>query len=423
MRQNGDALAGLDLRVGIEPGRRGTRLLLHPGGRVGAIPLRSPETGHVESGLVIRPRFGWAGMGRVLEQTGWQAMPQMLPLPLVPGSGREVPPWVIAGPVIRRLRELLGHLRRGYRMASATLPGVRGRVDWTRYALGSLPSGAWNRFPCRYPDLGQDPRLRAEVRWALERLRGALLGATGGDTLAWRLAEEAFALLAAVTDVAPMRPSGRGFPGALTDPIVTAGVEALGWVTEDRGLGGAAELHGIAWAEALDVLWERFVEGAVRRWAAGLGGIVTTARDRTATVPFRWREPGAPSLGHLAPDVVVRFGRRVVVFDAKYKAHLANVDADGWRTFTEEERAAHRADVHQVLAYAALFDAEAVTSVLVYPLRGAAWEGVAERGRGVLVADVGTGGRAVRLALAGLPFGWSGAGAGVQEAWRALAAG
>ncbi len=424
LRQNGDALARLDVRVTVEPGRRGTRLLLHPGARVGAVPLRSPETGHVESGFVIRPRFGWAGMGRVLAQTGWQAMPDMLPLPQVPGSGREVPPWVVAGPAIRRLRDLLAGQRRGYRMAEETLGRVRGRVDWNRYGVASLPAGAWDRFPCRYPDLGRDPRLRAEVRWALERLRGALLRQAGADALACRLAEQAHALLETVGDVPAARPAG-GVPaaGGRLDPVLQEGMEALGWIADERGLGGAADLHGIAWAEALDGLWERFVEGSVRRWAASVGGVVSTGRERTAAVPLRWHARGVPSLGHLAPDAVVRCGRRVVLFDAKYKAHLAHAGVDGWRAFTEAERTVHRADVHQALAYAALFDAAVVTAVLVYPLPGADWQQVADRGRAVLLADVGTGGRAVRLALAGLPFGWAGGGPETERMWHVLLAG
>lgn len=425
LRQNAAALAALDVRVAVEAGAREVRLRLYPGARIGAVPLRAGRMGHVTSGLVVRPRFGWAGIGHVLDQTGWAAMPEMLPQPLVPGSGREVPPWVIAGPALRRLRELLARLRRGYRMAEEVLPAVRGRVDWTRYAVHQLPRGAWGQFPCRFPDLGHDPRLRAEVRWALERVRVALLGAAGRDTLALRLAEEAVALLSTLADVAPVRPGRSGAGGPLGDPVVEAGLQALAWVAEERGLGGHAESHGLAWASALDELWERLVEGTVRGWAAAVGGSVASARERASWVPIRWEPRSAVSLGHLAPDVVVRVGRQVVIFDAKYKAPLAGLDAEGWRDFSDDARATHRADVHQALAYAALFDADAVTTVLAYPLRASTWDHLAEAGRTVMVGDLSTGGRRVRLALAGLPFGWAGAtvAAQMREAWRALLAG
>jgi hypothetical protein len=333
-----------------------------------------------------------------------------------------VPPWVLAGPVLRRLRDLLAHLRRGYRMAEEDLPTVRGHVAWGRYASRSLPAGAWQRFPCRFPELGHDPELRAEVRWALERLRGTLLGVAGHDPLALRLAEEALALIGAVADVQPRRPAGH-LPRAVDDPLLQAGLQALGWVADERGLGGQADLHGLAWASPLDELWERYVEGVVRQWAAAVGGTMSTARERTALVPVRWRQRSGTSFSHLAPDVVVRAGRRVVVFDAKYKAHLSTLDAAGWRSFTEDEHAAHRADVHQVLAYAALFDAEVVTAVLVYPLPIEPWLQVSATGRTLALADVGLGGRAVRLGLAGLPFGQTGAAALLWEGWRGLLAG
>ena len=422
LRLNQPALELLDVRAMVEAGRRGVDVRLLPGGRVGAVPLRRPTTGHVYAGLVVRPRFDWAGMGRVLDQTGWQAAPDLLALPLVPGSGREVPPWVIAGPAIARLRDLLGHLARGHEMAEAVLPRVRGHVRWPQYAAHQLPRGAWQQFPCRFPELAADAQVRAEVRWALERLHRLLAAVSVGDRLSAQLATEALTLLTGLTDVVPRRPSPASKSLGLADPVVRAGRQALGWVADDRGLGGAAEADGLAWATNLDGLWERFVEGQARAWAATVGGAVATARERTAQIPVRWRSRTAASLGHLAPDVVVRVGRRVVIFDAKYKAHLAGLDADGWRALTVDAQAAHRADVHQALAYAALFDAECVTAALTYPLRAVTWRHLAGSDRAVVMGEVGSGGRAVRLALLGLPFGWEAANRTSWLGWDALLA-
>ncbi len=421
VRLNEAALARLDVRSLVEPAQRGVTLRLQPGARVGAVPLRHPTTGRVFSGFVVRPRFDWAGMGRVLDQTGWQAAPDLLALPLVPGSGREVPPWVIAGPAIRRLRDLLGHLARGHEMAEDVLPRVRGSVRWAAYAATELPSGNWQRFPCRFPELGPDTNLRSEVRWALERLHRLLAGVAAGDRLSAQLAGEALTLLSGLADVIPRRP-GRASHLLPEDPVVGAGREALGWVADDRGLGGSAESDGLAWAADLDGLWERFVEGQARAWAATVGGSVATARDRTALVPVRWRRRAAASLRNLAPDVVVRVGRRVVIFDAKYKAHLTGLDAEGWRALAADERDAHRADVHQALAYAALFDAEVVTTALTYPLRAETWRRLADSDRAVIMGDVATGGRAVRLALLGLPFGWDSGHRHHWPGWDALLA-
>ena len=47
------------------------------------------------------------------------------------------------------------------------------------------------------------------------------------------------------------------------------------------------------------------------------------------------------------------------MIDAKYKAHLAELDERSWHTFTMEAREVHRGDIHQILAYASLFDTPA----------------------------------------------------------------
>src|SRR5262245_5736638 len=130
LRMNQNAFATLDVRPEITARPSGPEVRIVPGGSAGAIPLRAAHTGHVVGGLVVRPRFGWAGVGHVLTETGWHAAPEFADLPLVPGSGREVPPWVLAGPVLARLGELLRHLRRGYRVVEATLTRPRGRILW-----------------------------------------------------------------------------------------------------------------------------------------------------------------------------------------------------------------------------------------------------------------------------------------------------
>jgi 5-methylcytosine-specific restriction endonuclease McrBC regulatory subunit McrC len=72
----------------------------------------------------------------------------------------------------------------------------------------------------------------------------------------------------------------------------------------------------------------------------------------------------------------------------------------GWDGLAEEVRDAHRADLHQALAYASLADAPRVDTVLVYP------QVVDERQPVATVASVTSGRRRVRLILASIPFGF-----------------
>ncbi len=359
---------------------------------------------------MVRPRFGWPGLGRVLSETGWHAGPEFLDLPMVPGSGREVPPWVLAGPVLERLRALLRSMRRGYVDREEVLRRPRGRIHWARYATGQLARGRWDALPCCYPDLSLDPMLRSYVRWTLERVHRDLVRVGGRDPIAVTLAALAYGLIEELLDVPARMPAHDALrrvtgEGRLVEEALRRGVQAVGWILDERGLGGGRELDGLAWRVPLEQLWEAYVEAEVRREAATIGAEVRAGRLGQTTFPLAWSDPTHRSLGHLVPDLVVRKGTSVRVIDAKYKAHLAEIDAASWYRLAENVRDAHRADVHQVLAYAALYNADQITATLVYPLRQETWAALQQRGHDVSHADLTHGGRLVRLELRGLPFG------------------
>jgi len=410
LRMNRSALEALDVGAELAASSEGINVRLVPGGHTGAIPLRSALTGQVAGGFVVRPRFGWAGVGRVLTEIGWQAAPQFLDLPLVPGSGREVPPWVLAGPVLARFAELLRALRPGYRDLEAVVRQPRGTILWGLYANSSLIRGRWDHLPCRFPDLQADTQLRRMVRWALERVHHDLVAIGGRDPIALALALIAAQLLDGLRDVKPLMPARDDLyrtlgSRELFDAVLVRGMEAIAWVLEERGLGGGRELDGLAWHLPLDRLWEAYVEAIVRRETALTGGEVRVARRGETTFPVLWSNPIHRSLGHLAPDIVVRRRGSVRVFDAKYKAHLAELDEIGWHRFAAAAQEAHRADLHQILAYAALYEAEDITATLIYPLRHNTWQALRERGQDISSADLLRGGRRIRLELRGAPFG------------------
>lgn len=413
LRLNEAALARLDVSAEVSSSDSGVRLALVPGSRTGAIPLRSAQSGHVSAGLLVEPRFGWTGVGRVLTQTGWQAQPDFLEGPLVPGSGREVPPWVLAGPVLARLTDLLRSLRRGYRIEEETLRHPRGQIIWKDYVRESLSRGKWDRLPCRFPDLANDPKLRRMVRWGIERVRQALLAVSGADAIARLLVVAADDVLTQLRDVLPLAPAraelARLGRHRVVDVLLLNGLQALGWVVDERGLGGGREMDGLAWSMRLDELWEHYVEAAVRREVAATGGTVRVGRKRETVFPLEWTDPSHRSMGQLIPDIVVSRGNAIHIIDAKYKAHLSELDEHGWHRFTTDVREAHRADIHQVLAYASLYSADEVKATLVYPLRQSTYEALHARSRDISVAHLLHGARQVRLELRGMPFGFEAA--------------
>lgn len=183
------------------------------------------------------------------------------------------------------------------------------------------------------------------------------------------------------------------------------GVEAVNWTVHRRGLGGGSQYDGIAWQMALEELWEGYVEGIIRRESRLIGAEVLVGRRRETTLPIEWSDPYLRSMGSFVPDIVARRGRQIQIVDAKYKSHYSEIASQPWHLVDEATRESHRADLHQVLAYAALADADDVAATLVYPVRIDTWESMRARDRHISTADVALGARRVRLVLRALPFG------------------
>lgn len=185
--------------------------------------------------------------------------------PLVPGSAREVPAWLLAAPVVRRLESLLHHRKRGFVERSEDRSSPRGHIEWAKWARQHVPSGRWTSLPCCFPDPDDDPELLASVRWTLGHLDDELAlleEATAARVLRARIAD----LRSTVGPGPAQRPStweAGGSSGWVFDAL-----QAMGWVAEERGLGGARALDGMSWDLRVDEVWEAWVDAFVAELAA-----------------------------------------------------------------------------------------------------------------------------------------------------------
>jgi hypothetical protein len=370
-------------------------MLLRPSGRIGAVPLVAPASRRVVAGLLVSPRFRWTALGEVLSGIGFSIAPALGGGALVPGSAREVPSWLIAGPVIRRLEALLSRRRAAFIPRREIRVSPRGRVDWSDWARRQVPLGRWTSLPCEFSDLADDPDPMSNVRWTLARLIDDLRPHTASG-VGRRLAERVRAMQSDIGEGPHVRPSSAFAP--VLEGFVSDALEAMGWVADERGLGGARALDGLAWDLEVPEVWEAWVRAFAGLLAPQLGlrppGLGEARRS------LRW-EGNVTSMGALAPDVGLIGDQRIIWLDAKYKAHLTLLARHGWTGVTEGIRDAHRADLHQALAYAALADVDRVDTVVVYPHLG-----VLDAPSPSAVATLAAGRRRVRLVLGALPFGF-----------------
>jgi hypothetical protein len=404
---NRASLARLQMRAEVRTGG-GVHVALHPGMRIGAVPLLSPSTRKVAAGLLVKPRFRWTAFGDVFQRTGFSVEPTLGAGPAVPGSAREVPAWILAAPVLRRLEAALKHERLGFTEIIEERASPRGRILWNPWTTRNVPSGRWHRFTCAFPEPQVDPVLLSNMRWTVRYLFDEL-ARFSTDAPARTLLDRAARFEAHIGPGPAERPRAQEI--ARPHGFVGQAVESMLWVSERRGLGGGQSLDGLAWDLAVDRLWEEWVASFAADLAPRLG-LIRQAHPRR---PLRWTG-SVDSMASLAPDVVLRSSARVVWIDAKYKAHVALLLRHGWSGLSDDVRAAHRADLHQALAYASLADVERVDTVLAYPALGDTLP-AAE-------ATLPSGRKRVRVVLASLPFGFRGPDDRERalERWRALLA-
>lgn len=280
---------------------------------------------------------------------------------------------------------------------------TRGRARAKRQAVWKRGSGALPLLSGR--DHGAPVLVRPSHVLPVKRDRDADLERVADSLVGQLLLVEARRLLSELGPGLEHRPTAAELqracvPGNLSIWL-TAAIEAMGWVTEERGLGGARSLDGLPWSLAADQLWEAWVERVLKTLAPRIGA--TLVRRGEQRWPLAWQTP-LRSMTSLAPDLALRRPDRVAWVDAKYKAHLMNLQQHGWWNASDTLKEAHRADIHQALAYATLADTDRVDTILAYPVPSDAAASPSPHA----IANLTSSRRQIRLLLTGLPFGFQG---------------
>lgn len=397
------------LQVAVRRDYDGSDVLLNieSSGVVGAIPLFSPLTARHDLGLVVQPRFPWAGIGPMLAEMGWLITPTALRLPLLKRSERRVPLWVLSFMVLARLRALLDRIERRFEITTDTRSAPKGRIEWTQYATQQMPLGRFLSVPCTFPDLRDDRSLKSAIRFSIEKQLRSLETQCEQGAFVHRLIALAESLLQRVRSVTARRPVAGEVQTWLRRPMRTdvfvEGLQAIDWTAEERGLAGLSDLEGLPWTMPMERFFEAWVETIMRNVTRRTGGVLKSGRRRETVSPLAWDPPYLGSQRSLIPDLILELENVSVVVDAKYKRHWEELQEGGWHD-RSELREQHRADILQVLAYANLVNTREVVCCLVYPCSLMTWESLVRRGRLFHQAELPNRGRHVRVWLTAVPM-------------------
>jgi 5-methylcytosine-specific restriction endonuclease McrBC regulatory subunit McrC len=408
IQQNAAHFAQLQVTVSRDFDGRDVFLNLESQGAVGAIPLLSPFTARHDYGLIVQPRFPWAGIGPMLAEMGWRVSPSPLRLPLLKRSERKVPPWVLGFTVLTRLKALLDQMDRRFEVISEIRSAPKGRVEWTQYANRHVARADLLSIPCTFPELRDDRQLKGAIRFTLEKQIRSLETQVHHGAFVHRLIAFAESLLHRLGAVVRRRPEPGEIQFWLRRPLRTTsyfdGLQAIDWTVEERGLAGLSDLNGIPWKMPMDQFFEAWVETVLQRVTQRSGGVLRTGRRKETVAPIAWDPPYVGSQRSLIPDLVLETEDRAFIFDAKYKRHWEELQSAEWRHQSPELREDHRADLMQVLAYANLVNARDIVCCLVYPCSTQTWESLSRRNRLFHTAELPNRGRTIRVWLTAVPM-------------------
>jgi len=406
--QNRSLMALLDVRIHREYDGNDLHLLIQAGSAVGAIPLLSPTTARPDYGLVVQPRFPWAGIGPMLAEMGWRISPTPLQLPLLRRSERRVPVWVLSFMILARLKLLLDSLDRRFELTTEIRQAPRGTVHWAEYATRGLSCAKFLSIPCSFSDLRDDGLLKGAVRHTVERQLRTLETQKEHGAFVHRLIEFGQQLLRRVQTVPAYIPSSTMLTGWLQRPMRSEpfinGLQAIEWTIDERGLAGLSDLEGIPWTMPMDQFFESWIETVFRVVAQRTGGQIRVGRKRETVHALAWEPPYLGSQKSLVPDIWLEWEFATLIVDAKYKRHWEELQQRSWMNIEEGLREQHRNDLLQALAYANLARTPTVIACLAYPCSPQNWDSLRERGRLVHRANVTTGARVIHLWLTAVPM-------------------
>jgi hypothetical protein len=406
--QNRQLMNLLDVSIDPEYDGDDVRLRIQSGSGVGAIPLFSPTTSRLDYGLVVQPRFPWAGIGPMLADMGWKISPTPLKLPLLRKSERKVPAWVLSFMILVRLKALLDSIDRRFELISETRQAPRGKVNWTEYATRNITRAGFLSLPCTFPDLRDDQLLKGAIRHTAERQLQSLEAQKEQGAFVHKLIDLAMQLLTRVGPVRSYIPSslmlGNWAQRPMRTETFTDGLQAIEWTVDERGLAGMSDLEGIPWKMPMEQFFEAWVETTFRIVAQNTGGQVRVGRKRETVHPIQWDPVYTGSQKSLVPDIWLEWASATLIVDAKYKRHWEELQQLSWARVEEAIREDHRNDLLQILAYANLARTRSVIVCLAYPCSQQSWNSLQERSRLVHHAEFSVGERSIQLWLTAIPM-------------------
>lgn len=325
-------------------------LLLKPSLQIGCAPLISPKTGKPCGNIVVKSRFNDDIPG-IMPLIEGKVEIKYNPLLKLNSSPLAKPPMFLE--CLRYVDSFIDVQKKHWQKFanfSKIEQHPSSSTNWSKYAVNSYDPANTFKYPNKVNRLITDHLEWRMLMYVLSLSIKEIESFSTPQKVRQEYQQKVSQLKQEIQGV--NLPSVREIPIHAADPVAIKDLkDVANVVLKNR------TTQACAWTLDISELFERFVQYIFGQYARRYGGHVYSNQK----FGIRGNKPEW-ALEYIEPDVIVDFGNKAVIVDAKYKRHMTNLNAKS--NLLKEE---FRKDFHQVLAYSSMLPQKHKSVVLCYP--------------------------------------------------------
>ncbi len=324
---------------------------------IGAIPLRSPETGKQIGDFVVKPRYTsttdpfseYVEIVNLLEN---EILPEFKhSTPLLSQKNMRPPLYLEAIKFINIFEKAIKTKWNKFQTTKRIYKYPKSQVDWKGYIEKECDPEKRLLFPCYDNILSEFHNEFFELKYVYNIAKREITSFKTPLNIKYQYREVLTYLDNALYEFPEKQTNDLKIH--ISDPVLIKRLKDQGNKILKRNF---EEIT--SWRIDYSLLFEKYVQFMFKQVSLEIGATQLNNYKIRRSSHFSplW------SLNYLEPDIILIKNNLDIVIDAKYKSHLFNL-----KSTTEELKEEHRKDVHQLLAYTAFTKNKNKVGILCYP--------------------------------------------------------
>lgn len=376
----------LGIKILLNGADRNLSLCFKTSNMIGAIPIRMPYDGIAHKDFLVLPKFD--GNNETLAEL--TQLLSVLEYSITPEYCDEEPltlPLQLRPPLYYEAAKYVELFEKAYKYAWVKFEVVnrehnypKSNTNWTKHAGRVSDPKKILQFPSRDNIFSTNHKEWQELKYVFDLAQNIITNATVPASIRFKYQNRVMSIQRKVASTTSCKTNTLMIHAS--DPVCIKDVKAQANILLQKN-----STVCMAWRMDMAELFERYVQHIVTNSIKGLSN----------TIIFNGKISGKGNIPHwglkyLEPDIIIKFSNSICMADAKYKAHFY---ARGINSDMLNE--AHRADLHQILAYCSFEPQTNKNGVLFYPAESSSFQIITYTDR--------IGGICNKVILCGIPFG------------------